>query len=135
MEIKKPTLDQLKNLFCCHSNVNSLIAHNVSKISLLEAYNAIYKHYFLCISETYFDSSVLEGDKNIQLIGNNMIRADHPSNAKRDGACIFYKETLGVRVVNLSNLSECIICEVCVRNNKGYIGVAYRSPSQDAIEF
>ena len=36
---------------------------------------------------------------------------------------IFYKEILGVRVVNLSNLSECIFCEVCIQNNKDYIGV------------
>ena len=109
----------------------------MSKISLLEAYNEIYKHDFLCISEAYFDSLVLEGDKNFQLIGYNMIREDHPSNAKRGGVCIFYKETLGVRVniVNLSNLTENNICEVSIQNNKGYIGVVHRSPSQDVIEF
>ena len=44
-----PPKEKLKNLSCCHWNVNSLIAH---KISLLETYNAIYKHEFLCISET-----------------------------------------------------------------------------------
>ena len=72
------------------------------------------------MSETYFDSSVLEGDKNIQLIGYNII---------------FYIETLGLCVVNLTKLSEHIISEVSTQNNKGYIGVVYRSPSQDAIEF
>ena len=94
--------------------------HNLSKISLLEKYNAIYKHYLLCISETYFDSSVLKRDKNIQLIGYNII---------------FYIETLGACVVNLRNLSEHIISEISIQYNKGYIGVVYRSPSQDAIEF
>ena len=77
-----PQKEELKSLSCCRWNVNSLIAHNLYKTSLLEVHNAIYKHDFLCISETYFDFSVLEGDKNIQLIGYNMIRADHPSNAK-----------------------------------------------------
>ena len=72
------------------------------------------------MSETYFDSSVLEGDKNIQLIGYNII---------------FYIETLGLCVVNFTKLSEHIISEVSIQNNKGYIGVVYRSPSQDAIEF
>ena len=57
-----------------------------------------------------------------------MIRASHPSNAKRGGV-----ETLGVHVVNLSNLTECIICEVSIQNNKGYDGDVY--PSQDATEF
>ena len=94
--------------------------HNLSKISLLEKYNAIYKHYLLCISEIYFDSSVLKRDKNIQLIGYNII---------------FYIETLGACVVNLRNLSEHIISEISIQYNKGYIGVVYRSPSQDAIEF
>ena len=56
-------------------------------------------------------------------------------NAKRDDVCIFYRKTLGVRVINLSHLNECIISEVSIQNNKGYIGVVYRSPSQDANEF
>ena len=89
-----PTNEKIKNLSFCHWNVNSLIAHNVTKISHLEAYNAISKHDFICISETFFDSSVTERDKNINLIGYNLIRADHPSNTKRGGVCIFYKETL-----------------------------------------
>ena len=38
--------------------------------------------------------------------GYNMTGVNHQSNAKRDGACIFHKETLGVRVVTLLNLSE-----------------------------
>ena len=57
--------EKLKNLSCCHWNANSLIAHNVSKISFSEAYNAVYKHDFLWIFETYSDSSVSEGDKNV----------------------------------------------------------------------
>ena len=43
---------------CCHWNVNSLIAHNKLKVSLLEAYNTVHKYDFICISETYFDSSL-----------------------------------------------------------------------------
>ena len=42
---------------------------------------------------------------------------------------------MSVRVVNFSSLSECIICEVFILNNKDYIGVVYRSPSKDAVEF
>ena len=64
-----------------------------------------------------------------------MIRASHSSNAKRGGVCIFYIETLGVHVVNLSNLTECIICEVSIQNNKGCDGDVYIPPRQDAIEF
>ena len=65
----------------------------------------------------------------------NAIRADYPNNPKRGGVCISFKVVLGVRVVNLSNLSEYIISEIFIQNSKGFIGVAYRSPSQDDIEF
>ena len=53
-----------KNLSCCHWNFNSLLAHDLTKISQIEAYNSLFNHDFICISEIYFDSSVLEGDFN-----------------------------------------------------------------------
>ena len=59
-----PKKEKTKNLSCCHWNVNSLIAHNLSKLAQLEAYNSVYKHDFICISETFFDPSIQEGDKN-----------------------------------------------------------------------
>ena len=48
------------------------------------------------ISEMYFDSSILEGDSSFQLDGYKVIRADHPSNTKRQGVCFYYKESLSV---------------------------------------
>ena len=60
---------QIKNLSCCHWNVNRLVAQHLPKITQLEAYNSLYKHDFIHISETYFDSSILEGDSSFQLDG------------------------------------------------------------------
>ena len=74
-------------------------------------------------------------ETSIQFNGYNLIRADHPSNTKRSGVCIFYKETLVVCIVNSLNFNECIVCEASIQNSKGYIGVIYRSPSQNTIEF
>ena len=37
-----------------------------------------------------------------------MHRADHPSSCKRGGVCIFYKATLPLRVLNISNLNDSI---------------------------
>ena len=105
------------------------------KISQTEAYNSLYNYDFICISETFFDSSMSEGHRNFQLNGYQLKRVDHPSNTKREGVCICHKEFLSVRLVKLSNLSQCIVCEVFLQNYKGYIGVVYRSPSQDNIEF
>ena len=64
-----------------------------------------------------------------------LIRADHTSNKKGGGVCISYKETLAVRIVNSLNINECIVCEVSIQINKVYIGVIYKSPNQDIIEF
>ena len=105
-----PKKEQIKYLSCCHWNVNSLLAQNMCKISQIEAYNSLYNYDFICISETYFDSSILEGDRNFQLNGYHLIRADHPSNTKTGGVCIYHKESLGARLVKFSNLSQCIIC-------------------------
>ena len=97
--------------------------------------NSLFNHEFICISETYFDSSVIEGDRNFQLNGYNLLRADHPNNTKQRGACIYYKESLCAREVKLSNLSQYIIYEVSLRNCKGYICIVYRSPIQDNSKF
>ena len=93
--------------------------------------------YHSCEQEGYLHSSdnKKEGDKNIQLDGYNFLRENHPSNSKHGAVCIFYKETLGVRIVKSFSFNECIICEVSIQNSKGYVGVVYRSPSQDSFEF
>ena len=64
-----------------------------------------------------------------------MLRRDHPSNSKRGGVYIFYKETLDARIVKSLSFNECIICEVSIQNSKGYVGVVYRSPSQNIFKF
>ena len=54
-----PDRTKLKNFSCCHWSLNSLVAHNFSKLCQLEAYKSLYNYNFTCISETYLDSSVM----------------------------------------------------------------------------
>ena len=61
------------------------------KISQIEVYNSLCNYEFICISGTYFDSSILEEDRNFQLNGYPPIRADHPNNTKTGGACIYHE--------------------------------------------
>ena len=42
----------------CHWNLNSLSAHNFSKLTQLKAYISTYKHDFMCLSETYLNTSI-----------------------------------------------------------------------------
>ena len=69
------------------------------------------------------------------LEGCNLIRFDHPSSTKRIGVCLYYKESLAVHLVGITSLPECLVCEVTIQNEKGYVAVMYRSPSQSSIEF
>ena len=67
--------------------------------------------------------------------GYNLIRSDHPSNVKRVGVCIYYKESLAVCIVNITSLTECLVFEVTIQNKKGFVAVVFRSPSQSTSEF
>ena len=81
------------------------------------------------------DSSYESNDKNLVLEGYNLIQSDHPSNTKRSGICIYHKESLAARLVDITSIPECLVCEVTIQNKTRYVAVTYRSPSQSSIEF
>ena len=72
------------------------------KRSSIETYNSIDDYDFKFISKTYLDSSVSLDDKDIAIEGYNIVRADHPSNQKKGGVCIYYKESLTVQLININ---------------------------------
>ena len=90
----------------CHWNLNSIAAHNFSKISLLRAYNAIHNYDIICLSETYLNHDTLSDSDNLKIPGYELIRVDHPSKQKRGGICMYHKEFLPIRVNNISCLKE-----------------------------
>ena len=92
-----------KSFTCCHWNVNSLAANNMLKLSSIAAYNSIHKYDFICISETCLDSSVQSDDRDISINGYHRICADHPSNNKRGGVCIYYRKSLAAQLVKITN--------------------------------
>ena len=89
----------------------------------------------ILISETYLDSSISNDDTALSLPGYNLARSDHAGNVERGGVCLYYKEKLSLRMINVSFLSQCVLCEVTLQRQKGYVIVIYRSPSQTAVEF
>ena len=122
-----------RSLSVCHWNLNSLTAHNYSKLTQLKAYISIYKRDFICSSETYLDSTT--PDNLLELEGYKIVRVDHPDNIKRGGVCIYYKESLPVRVINLPYLKEALLLEMTDNNKKIIVSIIYRSPSQNNSEF
>ena len=100
----------------CHWNLNSISAQNFTKISLLTAYVLVHNFDITCLSETYLNSEISTDDQNLEIPGYYLLRADHPSNNKRGGVCIFYRTNLTLRILNISYLSECITFEISIGN-------------------
>ena len=70
----------------------------------------------ICLSETYLDSSILSDNKNLEIPGYNLIRADHPSNSKRGGVCVYYRNSLPLKILDIFYLQECIFFEFKIGN-------------------
>ena len=113
-------------------NLSSETAHKFSKLTQLRAYISTYKHDFICLSETYLDSSI--HDNLIDIKEYNLVRADHPDNIKRGRVCIYYKESLPVRIKPLRYFKEAVFLEMIHSNKNVIVSVIYRFPSQNNCE-
>ena len=78
-----PKPDSCQSFSICHWNLNSISAHNFSKLSLLRPYIAIHKFDVVCLSDTYLNASISNNDDSLEVPGYNLFRADHPSITKR----------------------------------------------------
>ena len=122
-------------LSICHWNLNSISAHDYSKLFLLKAYISVHKFDIVCLSETYLDSTGPLDDDNAVISGYNLIHSDHPSNTKRGGVCLYYKNCLPLRVLNISYLKECLNFELKIGDKSCTVIALYRSPSQSQDDF
>ena len=105
-----------KSFSICHWNLNGITSHNFIKVSLLTAYNSIHKFDIFCLSETYLNSETHSNDQHLYVPCYNLIRADHLSNTRRGGLCIYFKESLSLRLYNANYLYECICFEIMISN-------------------
>ena len=102
-----------------HWNLNGLAAHEFTKLSLLEGYINVNNIDIICLSEIFLDSSIPIGESRLSIPGYSMMRADHPSNTKRGGVCLYYKEHLPIiQGDDISNLKECLVTEITVKNER-----------------
>ena len=62
-----PKTKSCQSFSISHWNLNSTSAHNFSKMSLLQAYNAVHKYHIICLSETYLNSSIPYDDHNLEI--------------------------------------------------------------------
>ena len=125
----------LEQFFLLSLNLNSIAGHGFIKMSLLQAYNAIHGFDTICLSETYLDNSYHTDDDQLVFPGFNLIRADKPNNIKQQGICIYYRETLPVKIINLNILNEYLVSEFSFGSRRVCLVSFYRTPSQLSNEY
>ena len=64
-----------------------------------------------------------------------MIYNDHPSKDKHGGVCIYYNNTLPLKVLDIHMLHECINFEIKIENKLCSCIVLYHSHSQSQDTF
>ena len=82
-----------------------------------------------CISGTYFDFSILVDDKRIELDGYNLIMANHTNNTRTGGVCIYYKEFLVIKVLDV-HFNNFYYAKV-QQKTRNDVCAMYRSSSQN----
>ena len=90
----------------------------------------------ICLLETFLNSTNSNDDERINIKGHNLLRVDCPSNKKRGGVCMYYKEHLPIiKRDDLCTLKECLVMEIRVDQKKFFFSCLYRSPGQKQDEF
>ena len=69
------------------------------------------------------------------LQGYELVRSDHPSQHKRNGACIYFRNSLPLKILNIHYLQESISFELQVGSKICKCVSLYRSPSQTSDDF
>ena len=100
----------MSSLTFFHWNLNGIAAHEIEKISLMQSYALSYNTNIKFLSKTFLDSSIEASYPNINISGYNSLHFDHPSNTKREGVCMFYKDYLSVITRDdMCALLDCIV--------------------------
>ena len=124
------------SLTFCHWNLNDVTAHDNIKILVLQAYVTQYSCGIICISETFLNSSIQNDEDRIKIDGYNLIRSGNPSDSKKGGVCIYYKEHISlIKGDDICTLDNCVVIEIRSQNEKCFLSSLYRSPSQSHDEF
>ena len=77
----------------CHWNLNSFATCNFSKVNLLQVYDSVHCFDFICLSQTFLDSTIQLDYPDLVINDYTLVGDNHLDNVKRVGACIFYQRS------------------------------------------
>ena len=119
-------------------NVDSLLARDGSKKSMIEGLDSCHKFDIFGLCETYFSDNTSDNDIIINGFSETPFRADCKSTdadaRPKGGVCFYFKEHMPV--VNRPDLAltdETIISEIRLGRKKIFFVLSYRSPSKNTI--
>ncbi len=131
-----PGPERKTTLSVCHWNLNSVWVDDFTKIKQLTAFLNTYDFDIVCLGETFLTSEIKDDDSSLAIENYEIKRCDHPSNTKRGGVYIYYRNHLGIEIKpQLTTLDECLVAELKTGANRFFLCVCYRSPSQTSDEF
>ena len=68
----------------------------------------------------------------MEIPGYDLIRADHRSNSKRGDVCVYYRNSLPLKILDVFYLHECIVFELKIGNK--FCKTAKPNQSQEELE-
>ena len=112
-------------------NLNSLTKDDFKRVHVLEAHNTLLNYDII----TNLNDSINNPDPLLNDF--TFISANSPTNKKRGGVGIFYKNSLPAVIRNDLSFDESIVIELRFGRKKIFVTALYRSPSfsQCTIEF
>ena len=72
---------------------------------------------------------------SLAFLAYDLIKVDNRNNIKSRGVCIYYPETLSVKIINVNILNECLLCELSFGSLRVCLVSNYRAPSQPSNEY
>ena len=117
----------------CHWNLNCIWVEDFSKLPQIAAFLDVHQFDIYCLIETFVDSSVSSEDPRLAIEGCKLFRCDHPSNLRRGGVSLYFKDHLLLTIrTNLTTLDECLVCEI---QNGSNSSVSFPKSKHRAIFF
>ena len=119
-------------------NIDSILARDGSKLSIIEGIDSINKFDIFGICETYLNKTVCNSKIELAGFSPDPIRSDCivTDGRPRGGVCLFFKDHIPLKHrPDLEILEECIVCEILIKNKKFFYILIYRSPSQSPQSF
>ena len=113
-----PETYEQNTLSVCHWNINGLLANNVVKIPLPEAFLETYKYDVVILSDTFITCKIKTDEYGVKINGCTMKRCDHPSDHHRGGVCVYHKASLPLQLMpGMTTPTDTLV-----------MGALYRSP-------